>query len=316
MQPSNQTQVAVVVLNWNGASDTLNCLTSLSKIKRDDFSIQIIIIDNGSDVDPTPEIQASFPKTKTIRLFTNIGFAAGCNVGIKEALACRADYILFLNNDTEVEPDFLRPLIAAVQNNARIGLACSLIKTMNGAIEFAGATVNFATGSFKTIRQLKGHSSPAATDYATGCSMLVSVHTLKAIGTFDENLFSYFEDTDLSLRAQRAGLQTVLVPESVVRHKGAASTRRGLTKGTTSPLKHYLVTRNRLLLVRRYGSFWAKACFILIIQPLITFYYLAGFTVRRRPAKAREFLRGLFDGLFKESLDAAFDTPRSPFRQQ
>ncbi len=302
-------RVTAVVLNWNGTSDTLNCLTSLSKIKRNDFSVQIIIIDNGSDVDPTPEIQALFPETRTIRLFRNIGFAAGCNVGIKEALACRADYILFLNNDTEVESDFLQPLIATLRDNSRIALACSLIKTVNGAIEFAGATINFATGSFKPVRQLRRRSSVVPTDYATGCSMLVSVHTLKAIGPFDENLFSYFEDTDLSLRAQRAGFQTVLVPESVVRHKGAASTRRGLTEGTTSPLKHYLVARNRLLLVRRYGSFWAKACFLLVVQPVITFYYLAGFTVRRRPAKAREFLHGLYDGLFTRNPNPGFDTP-------
>jgi GT2 family glycosyltransferase len=289
--------IAIIILNWNGTSDTLECLASLSQIKRDGLSIQMIVIDNGSDSDATIEIQTAFPETKTLRLPQNIGFAAGCNVGIKEAMANRAEYMLFLNNDTEVEPGFVLPLIAAVQNNPQIGIACSLIKTMDDSIDFAGATIGFATGSFKHIHRLRSGSSPIKTDYATGCSMLVPARILQAIGIFDESLFSYFEDTDLSLRAQRSGFETVIVPESIVRHKGSASTRRGLNEGTTSPLKHYLVARNRIIIVHRYGSRLARWFHFAIANPIRTLFYTGAFLIRGRWEKMRAMFRGMADGL-------------------
>jgi GT2 family glycosyltransferase len=302
------TPLYIVILNWNGTSDTLRCLASLTRVKRDHLTLQVIVVDNGSDVDPTPEIRTTFPGTKIIRLARNIGFAAGCNVGIKEATTTGAEYVLFLNNDAEVESDFLLPLIAALQSNRKVGLACSYIKTMDGAaVDFAGAVINFPFGSFKPLRDLKNESSLLPTDYATGCSLLVPVRILKAIGTFDEKLFSYFEDTDLSLRAKRAGFEIVLVPKSVVRHKGSASTRRGLTEGTTSPLKHYLIARNRIILIRRYGSILSRIFFIGVVQPLMIIWYLVGFFVRRRPKKARSFLSGIYDGLINPDAEPQID---------
>ena len=297
-----QSSLSIVILNWNGTHDTLNCLASLSHIESKDLTVQIVVIDNGSDIDETPEIQRAFPETKMIRLPRNVGFAGGCNLGIREALVNGADYILFLNNDTEVEPNFLTPLIAAVQENQRIGLACSCIKALDESVEFAGANINFATGSFKHLRRLEMDSSPVPTEYVTGCSMLVPVRILKAIGTFDEKLFSYFEDTDLSLRAQRAGFETVLVPESVVRHKGSASTRRGLSEGTTSPLKHYLIARNRIVIVKRYAPLAAKWFYLTISSPCRLAFYTAAFVVRKRWTKLRWFWRGVCDG-FRGTLE-------------
>jgi len=127
--------------------------------------------------------------------------------------------------------------------------------------------------------------------------MLVPVRILQTIGIFDENLFSYFEDTDLSLRAQRAGFETVVVPESVVRHKGSASTRRGLDEGTTSPLKHYLVARNRIIIVHRYGSRLARCFHIAIANPVRTLFYTAAFLIRGRWEKMRSMFRGIAEGL-------------------
>src|SRR5579864_6241610 len=103
--------VGVIVLNWNGTGDTLNCLASLSGIKCNGLCLRIVVIDNGSAVDPGNEIKPNFPDIDYVRLNTNIGYAAGCNLGAKRALADGADFILFLNNDTTVSSDFLDALV-------------------------------------------------------------------------------------------------------------------------------------------------------------------------------------------------------------
>src|SRR5260370_9702553 len=99
--------VGIVILNWNGLDDTLRCLKSVKEAQRSAVRTEIVVIDNGSTVDPRSEIKHDFPDVDYLRLDTNIGYAAGCNLGAKPALARGADFIFFLNNDTVIEPDSL-----------------------------------------------------------------------------------------------------------------------------------------------------------------------------------------------------------------
>jgi GT2 family glycosyltransferase len=127
--------------------------------------------------------------------------------------------------------------------------------------------------------------------------MMAPMTTFDAIGLFDENLFAYFEDVDLCLRAKKAGFHLACVPQSVVWHKGSASTRRSLAQGTTSPLKHYLIARNRMLIIERYAPPRSRWFHFVIINPLRTAYYIAAFVARRRWTKLRWFWRGVRDGV-------------------
>jgi GT2 family glycosyltransferase len=286
--------VAAVVLNWNGLEDTLRCLNSLSATES---PLDTIVVDNGSTIDPTRVLTEKFPQIECIRLEKNIGFAAGSNLGARRALERGADFILFLNNDTIASARLLDALISAFDES--IGIVSPVIRGMpdSSLIDFAGARINLALGRFKHCVQQPSTHIPFDTDYASGCCMMLSRQVIEQVGLFDEKLFAYFEDVDLCLRARRAGMRVVCVPTATVLHKGSASTRRDLAQGTTSPLKHYLIARNRMVVVARYASPAPKWFHRLVSNPIRVCFYVTGFVARGRWTKLRSFLRGIRDGV-------------------
>lgn len=292
--------VDVVVLNWNGLEDTLRCLESLSRIQGGACKIDILVVDNGSDEDPTAVIMSQFPRVEVLRLADNLGFAGGCNAGITRALARNARFICLLNNDATVEPDFLQPMLKSFELEKSLGVVSPVIRRAEppNEIEFAGGIICYALGRFSARRSIPSRSEPLIfCDYASGCCMVIKRRILEEVGLFDETFFAYFEDTDYSIRARAHGFQVACCLASSIRHKGSASTRSGLAEGTTSPMKHYLVARNRLILIRKHAPLMQRAFFLFFIQPLLVTYYLIGFLLRRRKDKARAFIRGILDGL-------------------
>jgi len=302
--------VSIIILNWNGLEDTLRCLESVSRINNRDYRIDIVVVDNGSDQDPTHTIKSRLPQVEIMRLPDNRGFAEGCNAGIRLALARDAKFICLLNNDTLVETDFLTPLLESFDANENLGIVSPVIREMTtpGHIEFAGGTVNYALGRFIPRRVVADQSGCLRLcDYASGCCMLINRRTLEEVGLFDEAFFAYFEDTDFSIRAREKGFKVGCCLESSIRHKGSATTRAGLTEGTTSPLKHYLVARNRLILMRKHAPVWSRIFFLTIVQPICVTYYLAAFIIRHRVEKARAFLSGIRDGLLDPTIRPRID---------
>ena len=291
--------VGIVILNWNGLDDTLRCLESLQKAIPSTISSQIVVIDNGSTINPGDEIKRNFPGVDYVRLDTNVGYAGGSNLGAKRALAAGADFILFLNNDTIIDSDFLTPLIQSFNIERNLGVVSPLIyRAGTGDIEYSGGMINYAFGRFAPRHAPLREPAPLRwCDYASGCCMLVHRDTFQRVGLFDEFFFAYFEDTDFSTRARSAGLRVACRSDASVLHKGSSTTRSELTQGTTSPLKHYLVARNRLLLIRRHGSLVSRVFFLVVVQPCSIAYYLAGFALRFRVRKAYAYLSGIRDGL-------------------
>ena len=109
--------VAVIVLNWNGTDDTLECLSSLARLDYPRY--EIIVVDNGSQPSPRDtDYAASFPMFTYIETGVNLGYAGGNNVGIRHALAAGHDYVFVLNNDTIVEPDVLRQAVAVAESGS------------------------------------------------------------------------------------------------------------------------------------------------------------------------------------------------------
>lgn len=300
-----KTTVWIIILNWNGLEDTLDCLESLSHLKLDDTEMQILVIDNNSWIDPCPVVNEMFPDVTVIRLNQNRGFAGGCNYGIKLAMEAQSDYVLLLNNDTTVHQDFLRFLVACAKSSPKVGIVAPMICYANkpDQVWFAGAKSILELGYFehqylnRRIDQVP--ANPFASDYVTGCCMLISASVINSVGMLDERFFAYFEDADFCLRARSKGYDVFCVPNSLIWHKESSSTRKNLTEGTTSPFKHYLFARNRIVMIIKHSNVLQLMFFLVATNTIIMFYYLCAFAVRRRWKKMVWFCRGIVDGVLQ-----------------
>jgi hypothetical protein len=274
------------------------------------MTLHTLVIDNASDIDPREPIHKRFPTVEVVRTERNLGFATGCNIGIERALVAGSDYVLLLNNDTIVAPDFLENLVAYAKSYPEIGIVGPLIcyADQPEQVWFAGARIIFELGYFEH-RYLNRHrrtvpTTPVATDYVTGCCMLIATPVLREVGQLDDRFFAYFEDADLCIRASRSGFKVAFLPTSVIWHKESASTRRNLTEGNTSPLKHFLLARNRIEVIRKHSSLLRFGVFLLVGNTLIIFFFLSAFTFRRRWKKMVWMCYGVICGLQQK-----FDLP-------
>jgi hypothetical protein len=240
--------VALIILSWNGKALTLACLASLAKLDYANHSL--IVVDNGSTDGTVEAVRQGYPGVTLIENGANLGFAEGNNVGIRDAMERRAEYILLLNNDTEVAPDFLSVLVNAAE---RIGAGVYGPKIYYHAeperIWCAGNTWT-GTGFVQV-----GDGEPDGpafgaekeTDYIIGCALFAPAQMFREIGLLDPIFFLTYEETDWCYRARRANYRCMVVPQSRIWHKVAMS-----MGGQGSPLQEYYYTRNLLLWAERY----------------------------------------------------------------
>lgn len=249
-------KVFIIVLNWNNWPDTLECLKSLDK--NDYPNYQVVIVDNGSEEKfSITNFQSSI---KVIYNKENLGFAGGNNVGIKYAFEQGTDYVLLLNNDTLVSRDFLSELVKAGENDKNIGLLGPKIYSADKKekIWYAGGQINWMynkgtmRGWNETDQGQYDNPPIQKTGYITGCCLLVKKEVIEKIGLMSEDYFLYYEDTDWSLRARRAGFKCVFVPMAKIWHKGSKSSIEG------SPSYIYYHIRNGLILAQRFAPFYIK----------------------------------------------------------
>lgn len=245
-------RLVAVVLSWNRREDTLACLRSLAAA---DGEIGVIVVDNAS-TDGTPEaVRAEFPGATLLVNDENLGFAAGNNVGLRHALAGEADWVLVLNNDVEVEPGFLPPLLDEAARRADAGALSPkiLLADPPDVIWFAGARYDPRRG-YNGRQRGYGERDDGRwdelweTDRVCGAAMLVPRAVLEADGLFDEQLFAYSEDTDWSLRVRARGHGLWVVPGSRVHHRVSAA-----SGGESSPTTLYYDTRNALVVAERHA---------------------------------------------------------------
>ncbi len=214
-------KVSIVVLNWNGWSDTLECLASLEHLDYSDY--QVIVVDNGSTDDSVLHIRQHFPHVELLETERNFGFSAGCNLGIIRALEQGADYVWLLNNDTTVDPHALAGLVSTASSDTRIGATGSAIysaRRPHHLDAWGGGRINFWLGrSRHAVRPVPNE----AIDFLTGASILISRPVLEQMGLLDEGFFMYWEDADYCYRLRRAGYRITVAGESRIWHKGSAS---------------------------------------------------------------------------------------------
>jgi len=246
-----EASVYILLLNWNGWKDTLECVESCRNLSYPNF--RLLLVDNGSSDSSESILRERFPETEFIQTGANLGFAGGNNVGIRHALTKGADYVWLLNNDTVVEPDALSALVQVAKADKKVGMVGSKIVYHGdpNLLWYAGAVLDEEKPyhPFHIGLDVKDHGQYAdvcETGYITGCSLLARREMVEAVGLLSDELFLYFEDVDWSARAKAAGWKLMYCPESLVYHKVSIS-----TGGAASPTLLYYTSRNRLYFVKR-----------------------------------------------------------------
>ena len=220
-------KICILVLNWNGARDTIECVASLKKLT---FANAVpVVIDNGSGDNSVQLIREAHNDVHIIELESNLMYGGGNNAGLQWAEEHDFDFVVFLNNDTTVEPDFLGPLIAEFDKSTKIGMTAPLMCYYDtpDLIWYGGGYVSLWAGivEHKNIRKdLKSiEIKTQETDYVTGCCLMMPTKLAVELGGFDPSFKMYAEDVDLSLRTRTAGYDLIFVPMSRIYHKVSAS---------------------------------------------------------------------------------------------
>jgi len=277
-------RVAIILLNWNGWRDTVECLDSLLLLKYPNY--RIVICDNGSSDDSLHQIRswaccneisfAEYARTEAeaggsladdpllvlIRNYENLGFAGGNNVGLRYAMARDdADCCWLLNNDTVVEPDALTHLVVRMQQQPDIGICGSTIRlyhdrqrvqALGGGHYCRWIGLPWHYGRFSNWgKTINTGRAEMWMNYVEGASMLVSRSLLDEVGLLCEDYFLYFEETDWAIRA-KGHFQLAYAPKSIVYHKVGGSIGTSSNPVKKSYTCDYCNIRNRLFFTRRF----------------------------------------------------------------
>jgi len=288
----SEPSVLVIIVNWNLKDDTINCIQSVEEMA---YPCRIVVVDNGSSDNSVEEIALAFPHIKMLALSSNVGFAAACNQAIQSGLSPRIQYVLLLNNDTIVHPDFLAELVRVAEAHPRAGILGPKVYDAKKPehLWHAGArrrrwvlaAVDLGRnrrdeGQFEEIREV---------DYIFGCGMFIRREVLERIGLLDPGYFLYLEDMDFCLRAQAEGYRLLFVPQAKMWHQGSASTAQN------PGLRKYHLVRSTLYFLEKHAArVWFPAAFVfwaLVFFRAITLEFLRGDL-----KSVRAYSMGLFKG--------------------
>lgn len=248
--PHNKTSpfVSIILVNYNGAEDTIDCVESIEKQEYKNY--EIIVVDNCSTDDSLDKISQLQDRVILLTAKENNGFSAGNNIGIEYAINHGADYVLLLNNDTVVSQSFLTEMIMEAY--------CRPTAVITGTIyyEKKRQCIWYAGGSFSEVTARTCHWNIGSENailpkeakevtFISGCEMLIPKSVIEIVGMLDEDYFLYAEDIDYCARTRRAGFSLVYVPSSVIYHKVSASTSK------ISYATQYYSVRNRRILIHK-----------------------------------------------------------------
>ncbi len=280
--------VCIVIVNWNGLPDTLDCLRSVQELGYP--SLDVVVVDNASRDGSAQVLCERFPALSLVQNPSNLGFAEGSNAGIEIGLRQGTDYVLLLNNDATIDPQALKALIRVGESDVGIGIltpkivyhhnprliwAAGMEVVCDSAHDcwLASRAVRRRKGWFTTLlSSCRGHNetdkgqfdTPEEIQAASGCALLIKAEVIRRIGLLDGAYFLLFEDTDWCMRARRTGYRIMYVPEALVWHKASRS-----LQGSRSPAALYYSTRNTLLFARRYGKRSVKLYFGLVALAIL-----------------------------------------------
>ena len=219
-------KASVVIINYNGREHFDQCLHSLAKTEQPRGGLEIVVVDNGSTDDSLTHLKNNHPAVKICEAGCNLGFSKAANLGAAKATG---DYVVFLNNDMRVAPDWLTRLLSAFEIDPQVGAACSLSLNWEGTdIDFAGRPDDvFAMRYEPAETALKpGYASDRYLLALSGGSLAVRRDFFFEMGGFDPRFFMYHEDVDFGWRLWGRGYRSMLCAKSIVYHRGGASSRK------------------------------------------------------------------------------------------
>jgi GT2 family glycosyltransferase len=316
----SEPRTAVVVLNWNGWPDTLECLASLRPAVEGRLA-RVIVVDNAS-TDPSVlrigewlraaggsvavvadgEALPAQPSDYTlIRSGRNGGFAAGNNLGIALALAMGVEYVFLLNNDATVEAESIPALVACADQDPAAAIIGSTLIEEGGQIKIAGgARYNRLLTISKRALAAQGNRR-GQMNYVAGAAMFIRAEALRKVGLLDEDYFLYFEELDLTERVTAAGFRIGWCAESIVYHqRGRSAGSRSGVHSRKSSLSEYHSNLSCLIFTHKFYPrlFWLAA-------PIRFLLKLAHHLLSFRPALVVPLVRAYHDGLGRAKGTAA-----------
>jgi GT2 family glycosyltransferase len=299
--------VSIITLNYNRSELTLQLLQSLQYLAYP--NVEILVCDMNSREDQAKILSAiSFPNTIVLFSKVNRGFAGGNNWGIEHS---KGEYVLLINNDTVVEPELVGKLLNALQSSTDIGVVSPKIRHFydKQIVEYAGfRPMNFYTGQTSSIGYKEVDrpelNNAGETASAHGCAMMIARKTLSEIGGLCDDYFLYYEEWDLSLRLQEKNYKAWYEPSTTVFHLESQSV------GLNNPLREYFLTRNRILLIRRFATSYQLVIFVLFFTFCSLPVNLLRFVVKNQFAQLKAFLKGVLWNL-RNSSKPKFDLYRS-----
>jgi GT2 family glycosyltransferase len=283
------TKTAIVIPNWNGQDLLCQCIDSLLA---QSLASTIIVVENGS-VDESDKILASYgKKIVVLKQKVNLGFAGGVNVGIRYAIVNGYEYVALFNNDAVADKNWLKELVKTAKNDSNVGIVtCKFMRTDKKTLD--------STGEFYTIFGLpypRGRNEPNKGQYdnnvdvfgASGGASLYSISMLKQIGLFDEDFFAYYEDVDISFRAQLYGYDVKYAPKAIAYHHIGASS------GKISGFSSYQTAKNFWILYTKNMPSWLYFKYL----PLASYWFIRMFIARLIKGGFVPFFKGWINGLW------------------
>jgi GT2 family glycosyltransferase/glycosyltransferase involved in cell wall biosynthesis len=266
-------RIAAVVLNYRTPDQTWLAVRSLQSSRR--RPSQIIVVDNASGDGSAERLRTALQGVTVIEASVNGGFSAGCNLGVRAALAAGADHILLVNSDAVLAPGAIDALAVVLDEHPAVGIAAPVLLSREEPDHVSSAGISFSRRTGRMRHNDAGRRLGALepgrlrlVDAVSGCVMLVRRSVFEAAGFLDEQYFFSFEDIEFCLRARSVGFQTACVPEALAYHEG------GGTIGRRSARRVYFATRNHLRLAAA-GDGWGRQLRTAMVLGLNAAYVVA-----------------------------------------
>lgn len=284
--------VSIITVNYLQDEATFDFLRSVRSLRYP--NLEVIVVNNSAPKGNPRQFGKHYPGVKVINSGKNLGFAAGNNLGIKEAAG---DYLFFINNDTVVENGLVESLLARLQQKG-VGAVSPKIRYFSkpDIIQYAGFTkINSLTGrntaTGKGERDTGQYDKPRQVPYAHGCAMMLRREVIEKVGLMPEEFFLYYEEMDWCEKIRKAGYTIWYEPAGAVLHKESIST------GKDSPLKTEYLTRNRILFMRRNFGPFKLAMFLVFLLTVTVPVWTARWLKLGRTANLKAFYKGIFKSL-------------------
>lgn len=285
-------KVSIITVNFNHSHVTDALLDSI-RLKNHYENIEIIVVDNGSEINPVPAWQSKYPEAIFIRSEKNLGFAGGNNLGLTSATG---DYLFFVNNDTEFTDGLVDRLVDTLELHPKVGIVSPKLLYFDqpNLLQYAGYTpMNYFTARNACIGQFEIDQGQydhliGPTGFAHGAAMMVTRAAINCAGPMSEGFFLYYEELDWADRIKHAGFEVWVNMKATIFHKESVSV------GKKSALKEYYMNRNRILFIRRNAPVLKALCFYVYFLFVVTPRNMAAYIKEKNYNFIKQLIRAIW----------------------